>query len=129
MEARTIFRVDDLRPAEAAGARFTLRGEIPIFTAVRMDEIQLCSAAASGDLAALETLLKKGVSPDGRDQRGSTPLFYAAGNGQVEAASRLLAAGADINARNLDGQTALFALGREGTPEMVRWLQEHGALR
>ena len=94
-----------------------------------MDEILLCTAAAEGDLAAIEALLKKGVSPNGHDQRRSTPLFYAVGFGQVDAAALLLEAGADINARNLSGQTALSSIEASELMDMIVWLEVRGAAR
>ena len=94
-----------------------------------MDEILLCSAAAEGNLAAMDALLKKGVSPNGRDQRGSSALSYAASFGQVDAAALLLEAGVDINARNLDGQTALSSIDGSELLDMITWLEVRGAMR
>jgi ankyrin repeat protein len=92
-------------------------------------DILLCSAAAAGDLTRMNELLTEGVSPDARDQRRSTPLFYAAGHGRINAAARLLDAGADINARNLDGCTVLDSILQYGPPELIPWLEARGALR
>lgn len=88
--------------------------------------VRLCSAAGSGDLAQVDALLQSGVSPDGRDQRGSPALYYAASNCHFEAAARLLSAGADINARDIDGRTTLAKISE---PDMIRWLEARGATK
>jgi len=53
------------------------------------------SAAQSGDLLQLQSLISSGSEVNARDSSGNTALFYAAAGGQTEMVSALLRAGAD----------------------------------
>jgi hypothetical protein len=57
----------------------------------------LSVAAEHGVLGVVRTLLKKGTSPDSRDQGGETPLMRAAVQRQPAVVRMLLAYGADAN--------------------------------
>ena len=63
-------------------------------------EAQLLYAAACGNTAAVQTLLRQGVHADVRDGRGRTPLMLAAHGCFSETVRVLLAAGADCLAEN-----------------------------
>jgi ankyrin repeat protein len=90
---------------------------------------RLHRAAASGDMAMIESLLAEGVPPTAFDYISYTPLHYAAVNGHTAAVRRLLRAGADVNAyqEEMIGDTPLEEAARECTLEMATILVEAGA--
>ncbi|MCH9649773.1 MAG: ankyrin repeat domain-containing protein [Deltaproteobacteria bacterium] len=68
----------------------------------------LHSAAASGDLEALDRALDRGVSVEATEESGlRTALFFAIQSRSSEAVVRLLEAGANPNATDLSGTTPL----------------------
>jgi ankyrin repeat protein len=67
--------------------------------ASRFGESPLHTAAALGNVAAVELLLRLGARPDG-GSRDATPLHYAAKLGSREMVDTLLAAGADPHRRD-----------------------------
>lgn len=69
-------------------------------------------------------LLAKGADAKIRDNKGRTPLFYAS---SPEIAKALLAKGADINAKDKAGHTPLYYVNAEYSPELARFLRQHGA--
>ncbi len=60
-----------------------------------------CNAAESGDVEAIEALIKAGVDPNASNLADNTALHYAAWRGRTGAIKTLLAAGADPDARNV----------------------------
>lgn len=56
------------------------------------------SAAQSGDLDRIISLLEKGEDVNVRDRAGYTALHYAARNGHLDVCKYLLANGSDVNA-------------------------------
>lgn len=68
----------------------------------------LHSAAQSGDLQQVQTLLAGGADANATDADGSTALHLAAFNGHLEVVQALLAAGADVNAQDAQGWTPIF---------------------
>jgi hypothetical protein len=58
----------------------------------------LHAAAANGDVAEIEKLVRAGAQIDARDGRGRTPLHVAAFMHKTDAASALMRLGADANA-------------------------------
>lgn len=95
----------------AAGlAIFLLAGCVAGGGPVRDANLQwtpLHSAAVSGDVAAIRSLLAGGADVNARDEGRSTPLHMAALLGDVAAIRALLTGGADINARAEEGVTPL----------------------
>ena len=91
-------------------------------------EDTIWSAAARGDIYAIDRHLDAGAHPDTLEPAfGTSPLATAALFGHRAAVAQLLARGAAIDRRNRDGSTALHAaafLGRIGVAEL---LVEHGA--
>jgi hypothetical protein len=66
----------------------------------------LLAAAAKGDAARIQALLKQGANIEAADKNGRTPLMIAAQHGHTAAVSALLAAGAKPDARDRSGLTA-----------------------
>lgn len=85
-------------------------------------------AAARGDVAALDVLLKDDPAlVNARDEMGATPLHWAADKGGRAMAEALLARGADINAAKNDGVTPLHVAVALGNREIVELLLDKGA--
>ena len=70
----------------------------------------LHQAAAAGEPAVVDLLLRAGADPGGLDGSGFTPLMRAAEAADLEAGRRLLDAGAEVNDRNERGETALVGV-------------------
>lgn len=68
----------------------------------------ILSAIQRNDVAAVRSLLDKGVSPAAEDSDGDNALFYAALYSSPECMELLLSRGADVNGRNRGGQTPLM---------------------
>jgi ankyrin repeat protein len=66
-------------------------------------------AASSGDVAAVMSLIKGGVSPNALNEAGETPLIVAARADQREVANVLIQLRADPRLAAPDGTTALHA--------------------
>jgi len=78
--------------------------EKPLLAHVRKDD----------EVENIETLLKKGYTPNVWDSLGTTPLMCAAGNGNPNTISILLSYGANPQAQDNWGNTALhYAAGAE----------------
>src|SRR4051794_35406902 len=57
----------------------------------------IADAAMNGDLAVMDSLLKKGADPNARGSFGTPPLHWRVRVDDLAAAKRLLKAGADAN--------------------------------
>src|SRR5262245_61448227 len=66
-------------------------------------------AAASGDVAAIVSLVKAGTSPNALNDAGETPLIVAARADQREVANVLIELRADPGIASPNGTTALHA--------------------
>jgi len=86
----------------------------------------LDNAAYEGDVKRVRKLLEKGVSPNVRDEYGSTPLHKAAFRGHVKVVKLLLEHGADPNIQNKVGWTPLHAAAFKGHVDVARLLLERG---
>ena len=77
----------------------------------------LLHAAAFGNLADVQALLKQGANPDARanDAIGRTALILAAAGGHVEIVNALLANGATLDNRDRTGHARLHVLFRMST--------------
>ena len=86
------------------------------------------SAAAAGDVEALNVYLAKGADVHFKDKAfGVTPLTSAALFGKTETAELLIKNGADVNQKNRDGGTALHGAAFLGHADTARLLIENGA--
>lgn len=79
----------------------------PPFSAVYLCFQELLDAATKGDSELAESLLKKGISADFRDDSAATPLIIAAQNGGTETVELLLGErNNNIDARNEEGEAS-----------------------
>jgi len=79
----------------------------------------LIVAAAKGDLASVERLIREGASVKAKDARGRTALLAATHGNHVAAARALIAAGADVNAKDDIEDSAYLYAGAEGRTEIL----------
>jgi truncated hemoglobin YjbI len=92
----------------------------------------LHGAAAAGDLATVELLLRLGAAPDVTDAGGHTPLYCLANECKVRGAANvvraLVQAGASVDARDgVKHCTALHMAARRGNVEVAAALLDCGA--
>jgi ankyrin repeat protein len=83
-------------------------------------EQSLIAGAAKGDRAAVERLVREGVSLDARDNRGRNALLAATHGNRVEVARVLIVAGADVNAKDDIEDSAFLYAGAEGRNEILK---------
>jgi len=88
----------------------------------------LMSAAASGDVVAVEKLLSLGLAVNAADAQGATALLRAAGNGHAMMVSCLLDHGADAARAAATGATALSAAVSARKGDVVERLLAHGVV-
>ena len=69
---------------------------------------ELIQAIKNPDLAAVQQLLKSGVSPDTTDDYGIAAIVWAAVNGDLPMIKALLTAGADVRDKTRSGSRALL---------------------
>ena len=92
------------------------------------NEPALRVAAQGGNMAAIETLLRAGTSPNSRHKDGWSGLMWASMKGHVECVDLLLRSGADANLQEHEkGKTALMHAIEAGKIACVRALVEAGA--
>ncbi|XP_078526030.1 CARD- and ANK-domain containing inflammasome adapter protein-like [Lissotriton helveticus] len=90
-------------------------------------ETLLHVAAANGNVAAIELLIKKGAKIDAKDRNGRTPLHRASEMGHADAVRALLQAGANLYALDKEGQTPLHLAARNQHMDIMKiMLQEEG---
>jgi uncharacterized protein len=91
------------------------------------DTAALIQAASHNDMAAVDSLLKAGVDPNGANDYGATALYAAAASADPAMTAKLLAAGANPNARLLEGETPLMEAALRGNLATVKALLAGGA--
>ena len=74
---------------------------------------------AKRNLLGIVAMLKGGVNPNVKNDKGNTPLIISASLGDVDAVQNLLAYRSDVNAANNDGNTALIYAARYNRPRIV----------
>jgi len=87
----------------------------------------LRGAAATGDLAAVNTLLSSSFDVDARDRSGRTALMLAIAQGHADIVDALLAHGADANAADPSGVRPLQMAGAQGNKRIIDSLVRAGA--
>jgi ankyrin repeat protein len=91
-------------------------------------DARLSEAAATGDRAAVASLLKQGADVDGAQGDGSTALHWAAFNDDLALVKQLVAAGANVKATTREGAiTPLFMACQNGNAAMIEVLLKAGA--
>jgi ankyrin repeat protein len=90
--------------------------------------MELRSAARSGNKQKVEKLIAQGADVGDQNKRGETALIRAAEYGHRNVCELLIAQGADVNARNRhSAETALMAAAINGHEEVCQLLITHGA--
>src|SRR5262245_27994547 len=94
----------------------------------REGETPLMTAARTGKVEAVKTLLVHGADVDAKEQlRGQTALMWAAAEDNTAAVTALVEAHADLNARSNGGFNALLFAVRSGSRDVVKVLLDAGA--
>ncbi|MCA9038167.1 MAG: ankyrin repeat domain-containing protein, partial [Planctomycetaceae bacterium] len=88
----------------------------------------LMSAAADGDLKAIELLLQFGANVNARNEENEVPLGYACSWKQWPAAELLIKNGANVNAIENEGRTHLDWLILSEETSGAALLRSYGAL-
>jgi ankyrin repeat protein len=88
---------------------------------------EIVSAARSGDVARIEALVQRGMSPNEWGPGRQTPLMAAAEAGQLGSVRILLERGAEVNRTDWQGESALIKAARYGHAEVAVLLMEQGA--
>lgn len=88
---------------------------------------ELMVAAATGDAAETQRLLRKGANVNARSRTGSTALIGACAGGFVDIARMLIENGAHANFTSADNSSPLMVAARNGHLEVVELLLQKGA--
>ena len=92
-----------------------------------LKERALAIAAARGQMASIEPLLKHGADVNQADDRGWTPLFHAVHHGHATTVRLLLSRGASSGHLDRNGETALMLAARAGAFGPAQELVNAGA--
>ncbi len=79
------------------------------------------------DIGTVKTLLKNGISPNSKNEKGLTVLMKASAYGTLEIVQTLVAKGAKINETTPWGTTALSLAAEYGKEDIIKWLIKKGA--
>lgn len=82
----------------------------------------LFRACATKNAMGVLAMLKGGVDPNVKNEKGNTPLIISASLGDVPSVRSLMAYRADVNVANNDGNTALIYAARYNHPDTIREL-------
>eukprot|EP00238_Polyblepharides_amylifera_P008119 CAMPEP_0196585040 /NCGR_PEP_ID=MMETSP1081-20130531/49352_1 /TAXON_ID=36882 /ORGANISM="Pyramimonas amylifera, Strain CCMP720" /LENGTH=347 /DNA_ID=CAMNT_0041906457 /DNA_START=95 /DNA_END=1138 /DNA_ORIENTATION=+ len=91
------------------------------------EELNVHSAASTGDHESLALLIKEGADKDMADEEGRTALHFACGYAEMKCAQVLLDAGANADAVDKKNNTALHYAAGYGQKECVEMLIKAGA--
>ncbi|HEX3702754.1 MAG TPA: ankyrin repeat domain-containing protein [Vicinamibacterales bacterium] len=120
--------IEAVQQHDAAAVRTLLAEKVDVNASDGDGSTALHWAAANGDAALTQTLLKAGASVKAATRIGGmTPLFMAAKNGDPAVIGLLLQAGASASEANTNGTTVLMAAAASGNAATVTRLLEHGA--
>ena len=92
-----------------------------------MKEETFLSAAETGDIKTIETLLSDGVNVDTHDEHSRTALMKASKHNHIDVVRLLIENGADINARDNRGTNPIYWAASKGNLEITKLLMENGA--
>ena len=87
-----------------------------------LNSAYLFRACAQKNPMGVLAMLKGGIDPNVKNEKGNTPLIISASLGDVSSVQSLMAYRADVNAANNDGNTALIYAARYNHPEIIREL-------
>lgn len=87
----------------------------------------LIEAAARGDLAQVQALLRTGADIEQRDADGRTAVLAATAGHHVAVVRELIARGADVNAQDRQRDSAFLLAGARGYADIVRLALGAGA--
>ena len=90
-------------------------------------QAEIADAAAAGNKAEIERLLKSGADVNAQQGDGATALQWAAYRGDAELAERLLKAGAKPGLANHNGATPLWLAATRGDAAVIQALLKGGA--
>jgi ankyrin repeat protein len=80
----------------------------------------LVEAAARGDLAQVQALLRAGANIEQRDADGRTPILAATAGNHIDVVRALITRGANVNAQYKQRDSAFLLAGARGHTEIVR---------
>jgi len=106
--------------AQAAAQNAPSRAELAVYAGLH-------EAAAKGDVAEIEKLIKEGEKPNIQDSKSRTPLIVAAYMKQHEAARALLRLGANPNALEIDRYDIVTIAAVADDIEMLKIALDGGA--
>ena len=106
-------------PEAAARAELSDRG-------VTLADSELLDAVRDGDRDTIRLLLKGGVSPNARDERGRTPLMLALRARMPDVAEDLIVFGARLDERDDEGHSVICHAVRHREPSIVQRLLARG---
>jgi ankyrin repeat protein len=94
---------------------------------ITLFKTELTDAAASGNIARVQTLITRGANINETNRKGLTPLMWAICAKQTQTAQKLVDLGANINIQDKYGYSALSYAILYGNVEMVNYLVGKGA--
>jgi hypothetical protein len=114
------------------GALFTIVSVLVVLTFngfyVDEQESRIIHAAADGDVAQVESLLKSGADINHVEENLDwTPLMFASFNGKTDVVVALVRHHPNLDYTNREGKTALRFARQNDHPEIVRLLKAAGA--
>ena len=120
--------IDAARERDGAAVRTLIAQKVDVNAPDGDGSTALHWAAANGDVATTEALLKAGAHVNAATRIGGmTPLFMAAKNGNADVVGALLKAGANANEANANGTTVLMMAAASGSAPAVKALLDRGA--
>ncbi|KAM8939008.1 uncharacterized protein RCH25_052586 [Pelodytes ibericus] len=107
---------------EMLGLFVECKGPVDLPSQAELAQRPIHWAAVNGHIGVVDILLKAGVSLDGEDQRGCSPLITAAQYGQTALCCYLIGKGAKLQLCDSEGDSALHWASFKGHCELVHLL-------